>query len=111
MLFLHLKLVLFFFKFAYFAEKFPYVNVPDSSLVEDFSRLINNPQWSDVTIIVDNATFFAHKGILNFRIEQFSERFLGGHIENREIVLKEVSIKQMEQFLKIVYTGECTNRF
>jgi hypothetical protein len=37
---------------------------PDSRLSTDFSSLVNNSEFADVQIVVDNKTILAHKAIL-----------------------------------------------
>ena len=45
-------------------EKAPWINIETSSLADDWGRLVNLEQFSDVQFHLQNKTFFAHKYVL-----------------------------------------------
>ena len=45
-------------------KKAPEINIETSSMVDDWGRLVNSKQFSDVQFHLKNKTFFAHKYVL-----------------------------------------------
>ena len=54
------------------------INVPATSLVQDLSRLIQNPELSDVAFLVEDKVVFANKAILAIRSDYFRVMLCGG---------------------------------
>jgi hypothetical protein len=54
------------------------IDVPPPALVNDFKRLVNNPESSDVHFVVDGKDVYAHKAILSVRSEYFRVMLCGG---------------------------------
>ena len=78
------------------------IDVPPSSLVDDFKRLINDDEMSDVKFLVNGETFFAHRCILAVRSQYFRAMLFNQWRESTSdegIVLADVS---SEVFLKIL---------
>ena len=78
------------------------IEVPPSSLVDDFKLLINDDEMSDVKFLVNGEIFHAHRCILAVRSQYFRAMLFNQWREstsNEEIVLTDVS---SEVFLKIL---------
>jgi len=58
-------------------EKKTTITVPESTFVSDMTNLLNNPDMSDVKLIVENKPLYAHRTILGARCEHFSKIFTG----------------------------------
>jgi N-acetylneuraminic acid mutarotase len=56
--------------------------MPPPTLVNDFSRMINNPDLSDVRFLVEGKDVFAHRSVLAFRSEYFRVMLCGGMRES-----------------------------
>ena len=53
------------------------ISVPPPSLINDLSRLINNPQMSDVTFLVEGEEIHANRSLLAVRSDYFNALFFG----------------------------------
>ncbi|XP_015112519.1 speckle-type POZ protein [Diachasma alloeum] len=78
----------------------------------DFRGLFADPEFSDVSIIVGDEKFLAHKSILTARSPVFAAMFK--HKEMEENLKKEVKIENMDSrvvkgMLEYIYTGEVTD--
>jgi len=76
-------------------------------LSEQFSKLYLSDQYSDITLIVDNNRFSAHKVILASRSDYFRALLYGGMRESSqtEIELKDTPIGAFKHLLKYIYSG------
>lgn len=87
------------------------MQVPDSSLVEDFGDLLLSGQSADVILICGGEEFKAHKLILSTRSKVFAAMF---NHEMKEKNHSHVEIVDMDkevlrEMLKFIYTDKSTN--
>lgn len=74
--------------------------------------MLNKEEFSDVTFVVDNKKFFAHKIITSQLSEKFKAMFsgasTGGFIEAQKNVIKieNISYNVFAQIMKYLYSGE-----
>ncbi|XP_013386966.1 BTB/POZ domain-containing protein 9-like isoform X2 [Lingula anatina] len=76
-------------------------------LSDNIGALFENADYHDVTIIVEQQHFSAHKVILAARSEYFRALLFGGMRESncKEIELKDTSATAFRHLLKYIYTG------
>lgn len=76
-----------------------------SNLTKNMSELYASGSLSDVTLVVDGTKFKAHKMILAGQSPYFKALFYGNLKEatQKEIELKEISVKAFEAVLKYLY--------
>lgn len=77
-------------------------------LIDNMRRLLNNPDFSDVTFIVQNRKIYVHKAILVAQCEHFRAMFSGGHFaESREseIEIPHWTYDAFLAMLEWLYTG------
>ena len=69
---------------------------------------INQPEFSDVTFIVEGWKFYAHKLVLSLISDHFSSMFKSGMVEAsmQEIVIDDVSYPIFSSIMNFLYTGE-----
>ncbi|KAL3875116.1 hypothetical protein ACJMK2_038050 [Sinanodonta woodiana] len=81
-----------------------------TSLSDNLGELIENPEYSDITLVVENVPFSAQKVILAARSEYFRAMLYGGMKESQpgttEVELKETSATAFRSLLKYIYTGK-----
>lgn len=81
-----------------------------SSLSDNLGELVENSEYSDITLVVENKKFPAHKVILAARSDYFRALLFGGMMESQpgttEIELQETTAKPFEALLKYIYTGK-----
>jgi BTB/POZ domain-containing protein 9 len=77
-------------------------------LVSHISDLYLNDEISDVTLIVENSRFPAHKIVLAARSIYFKAMFFGGMKESKEntVELKETPVQAFKILLEYIYTGK-----
>jgi len=88
------------------------IELPTSNLVDDMDRLLtmsDDDSFSDVTFVVNNKQFSAHKNILSARSRVFCTMFKSGMRESKDQVIpiedtEEVTFKEM---LRFIYSGQC----
>lgn len=80
------------------------------SLATDLRLLINNPNYSDITIVCEDGSFYACKAILAARCEVFNGFIYNGMKETYENQIRFPEIKSiaMKIILNYIYTGFCT---
>jgi leucine-zipper-like transcriptional regulator 1 len=71
------------------------IGVPPPALVADLSRLINQPDLSDLVFLVEGQPVYAHRSILAIRSEYFRVMLCGGMKESRRR-LTEASVNNMD---------------
>mmetsp|Transcript_67271 Transcript_67271/g.194549 ORF Transcript_67271/g.194549 Transcript_67271/m.194549 type:complete len:622 (-) Transcript_67271:341-2206(-) len=88
------------------------IDVPPSGLVGDFTRLLNDPELSDVCFLVERKEVYAHRAILAIRSEYFKV-LLFGHMRESvnsingalaPIEVGDVSHKVFMKVLEYLYT-------
>ncbi|XP_058803698.1 speckle-type POZ protein-like [Phymastichus coffea] len=74
-----------------------------------FENLINNKQFSDVRLTVQNREIFAHKLVLSANSAVFAAMFQHKMLENEENIVKidDISYNTLNVLLHFIYTGEC----
>lgn len=79
-------------------------------LSEHIGALFLNDEYSDVTLIVENQRFNAHKVILAARSEYFRALLYGGLRESQlaEIELKDTPLSAFKHLLRYIYMGHMT---
>lgn len=77
-----------------------------SSFMADMCRLINNPDHSDVTFMVEGRPVYAHRAMLSVRCDHFRAMFASGMKESREaeIVLHDISYNTFTNLMQFIYT-------
>lgn len=88
------------------------IEVPEASSAPLASKLINNPQFSDLKLIVDDKVIYVHKAILFSRSEYWAALFGAGMTDSSrsEIVLPKNHLHSYESFIDLItfiYTDEC----
>ena len=56
------------------------IGIPPTGLVNDFLRLCNDPEMSDVCFLVEGKNVYAHRAILAIRSEYFRVLLFNGHM-------------------------------
>lgn len=83
-----------------------------SVLSEDFARLYNQSDFSDVQLIIESECFYAHRIVLAARSQYFRALLYGGMKEsyesNHRIELKDCKIGAFKILLQYIYTGKIT---
>ncbi|KAJ3643696.1 hypothetical protein Zmor_026392 [Zophobas morio] len=82
-----------------------------TKLVKDISSLFLSEKFSDVTLILDNERFFAHKVILAARSSYFADLLYDGkqEIEQSELTISlDTSPDAFRSVLQFLYTGSIT---
>merc|ERR1712012_1154042 len=79
-------------------------------LSEHIGALYLNDEYSDVTLVVENHRFHAHKVILAARSEYFRALLYGGMKESQleEIELKDTPLAAFKELLRYIYRGHMT---
>lgn len=77
------------------------------SLFEDFLKLVNSGEYSDVFLKCDDKVFSAHRAILATRSPVFSAMFRSDMKEAREqcVEIRDIKPDVLEKLLCYVYTG------
>jgi hypothetical protein len=88
------------------------IGVPPMALVNDFGRLVNQPDMSDVTFIIEGQEVHAHRAILAVRSEYFRALLFNGLLREsvaagaavNPITLSDVSHSVFLKVLEYLYT-------
>ncbi|KAL3942969.1 MAG: hypothetical protein SGBAC_002920 [Bacillariaceae sp.] len=88
------------------------IGVPPMSLVNDFLKLVNQPETSDTTFIVEGQEVYAHRAILAVRSEYFRALLFNGLLresvtadsETEPISIQDVSHSVFLKVLEYLYT-------
>ncbi|OXU31355.1 hypothetical protein TSAR_002096 [Trichomalopsis sarcophagae] len=85
--------------------------ISKQSIQEDFGKLLKVPKFSDVTVVVGDKEFPAHKNILSARCRVFAAMFDHDMKENKENVVKfdKEDPVIMAEVLHFIYTGNVRN--
>lgn len=83
------------------------IEIPPDTFVQDFARLLNNPEMSDVVFVVEGKKVPAHRFILKVRSEHFRAMFSNGLKESRDtdVVLHDTDYKPFMACLEFIYSG------
>src|SRR5690606_6949045 len=85
--------------------------IPPSTFISDMRALLNNPQFCDVTFIVENKPVYGWKGLLVTRCEVFRAMFTGTLREASEsnVVITDVSYNTFFHIIEFIYTDSVTS--
>lgn len=78
-------------------------------LAMGIAAMVNNPLHSDVSFIVQDKVFYAHKIIVSMLSEKYKAMFTGGLKESQghqTIVINHISYEVFEQIMQYLYTGD-----
>ena len=77
------------------------------TLLQGLAEHVNCKEYADVTFLVENKPFYAHKVVLSAMSEHFRAMFKSGMKESREAVITvpNVSYKIFGQLISYLYTG------
>ena len=78
-------------------------------LAQGIASMVNNPLHSDVSFILQEKVFYAHKIIVSMLSEKYKAMFTGGLKEsqgNQVIVVDHISYEVFEQIMHYLYTGD-----
>ena len=83
------------------------VDQPKLRLQNEYGRLLDSGDESDVTLVVQGEKIKAHKLVLTTRCEVFGSMFDAGMAEgfSKEVVITDFTPKAIKEFLKFLYTG------
>ena len=97
-----------FIEFFFFLK----VKIPECRLSDDFQSLLDNPIYSDVTLICGEREFFVHKAILSARSKVFQAMFEHKMLENEcsRVEIKDINSDVMYEILRYIYTGKIENK-
>jgi hypothetical protein len=76
---------------------------------ENYQSLVNNREFSDITLTVNDKTYFAHNVILSSQSSVFKEMFRSGIDDN--VRINDLDCDVFEVFLNYVYTGRIKNEW
>ncbi|KAG7346391.1 galactose oxidase [Nitzschia inconspicua] len=84
------------------------IGIPSPSLLNDFRRLINDPETADVCFLVEGREVHAHKAILAARSQYFRAMLFNGHMRessnNSLVEIRDVSHPVFCKVLEYLYT-------
>lgn len=85
--------------------------IPDCHLSDDFQSLLDNPVYSDVTLVCGHREFPVHKAILSARSRVFQAMFEHKMLENERsrVEIEDIDSDIMIEILRFIYTGKAQN--
>ena len=78
-------------------------------LFSGIAALVNNPDLSDITFIVEGKPFYAHKNIISVLSEKYKAMFQAGMLESQgktEVTIEHIPYAVFEQIMHYLYTGD-----
>ncbi|XP_065369163.1 protein roadkill-like [Calliphora vicina] len=89
----------------------PSIEVADSKLSEDFSKLLDDEKFTDVTLVVDGHECRAHKAILAARSAVFAAMFEHEFEERKSncVEITDIQPEVLWEMLRFIYTGKAPN--
>lgn len=81
--------------------------IPECRLQEDFNTLFETQKFSDVTLLVGDRKFQAHKHILATRCSVFATMFEDEKVE--QVSITDVDYDVLLEILRFIYTGKAAN--
>ena len=82
-----------------------------NTILERNRHMFNNSDMSDISFTCEGSdkTFYAHKYVLSTSSAVFHAMFYGGFaVEDSIVPLSDTNEESLEQFLRFLYTEECT---
>lgn len=85
--------------------------IPPSTFVSDMRALLNNPQFFDVTFMVEGKAVYGWKGLLATRCEVFRAMFTGALREATEshVTITDVSYNTFYHIIEFIYTDSLSS--
>mmetsp|Transcript_1865 Transcript_1865/g.2990 ORF Transcript_1865/g.2990 Transcript_1865/m.2990 type:complete len:374 (+) Transcript_1865:402-1523(+) len=95
----------------FYEFRFELIAIPQSSLISDLRKMINNPLLSDVTFVVEGREVLANKAILAARSEHFRALFYGGMRETHErrVHIPDMPYAVFTAVMEYLYTDNITD--
>lgn len=86
--------------------KFDLISVPQSSLISDLRRMIDDPVFTDVCFVVEGRQIRANRAVVAARSDHFRAMFYGGMREASEatIVIEDITYPVFLAVLEFLYT-------
>ncbi|KAH9363374.1 hypothetical protein HPB48_006480 [Haemaphysalis longicornis] len=87
------------------------INIPDSQLSTDLSRLFGSEDFSDVAINANGVSYCAHRNILAVRCPELVS-FVSSQQDTRDdclVEVKDVNPDVLQEMLQFIYTGEASD--
>ena len=86
------------------------LKVPDSNLAENMSTLLEQGQFSDMILKIQETSIPVHKAILAARSPVFAAMFGHDLEENKKgiVAITDLDIDVLKEMLKFIYTGKVT---
>lgn len=87
------------------------LKIPDCSMADDFSALLESPKFSDVTLCVEGKELSLHRNILAARSPVFRAMFEHNMRENFQGVVHvpDFPVDVVKDFVQFIYTGVAPN--
>ncbi|CAF3394360.1 unnamed protein product [Rotaria socialis] len=85
--------------------------IPECRLGDDFQSLLDNPVYSDVTLVCGHKEFPVHKAILSARSKVFQAMFEHKMLENERarVEIEDIDGDIIFEILRFIYTGKIQN--
>ncbi|CAF0994194.1 unnamed protein product [Adineta steineri] len=85
--------------------------IPECRLSDDFLVLLDNPVYSDVTLVCGQKEFPVHKALLSARSRVFQAMFEHKMLENERsrVEIEDIDGDIMLEILRFIYTGKTHN--
>ncbi|TDG44856.1 hypothetical protein AWZ03_008664, partial [Drosophila navojoa] len=85
------------------------IKVPDTKVAEDFGKLFDNEQYSDVRVSSNGHEIYAHKNILSARSQFFEAMFQTDQHSQNRVMLDDVDPQVLNDLLRFIYTDQAPN--
>ncbi len=85
--------------------------IPECQISVDYQSLLDNPVYSDVTLVCGEKEFPVHKAILSARSKVFQAMFEHKMLENERsrVEIEDIDGEIMFEILRFIYTGKTQN--
>lgn len=82
--------------------------IPPCQLNHDLEAILNDQQYTDVTLIVEGQTIKAHKAVLSARSPVFAAMFSSEMLEQRQnqVIIPDMEFKVAQHLLQFIYAGK-----
>ncbi|EDW11748.2 protein roadkill [Drosophila mojavensis] len=85
------------------------IKVPDTKVAEDFGKLFDNEQYSDIKVSSNGHEIYAHKNILSARSQFFETMFQTDQHSRNRVILDDVDPQVLIDLLRFIYTDQTPN--
>lgn len=88
--------------------------VPPSSLIDDFRRLMNDSDTSDVCFLIEGKEIHAHRTVLAVRSQYFQAMLFNGHMfessrNDKPIQIPDIGHETFSKIIEFLYTDTVSN--